>query len=101
MDPSNLEARYHLGRVRYQQNRFDLAIAAFQGVLKGDPTNLKAQDNLGLSLDAKNRTDAAIEAYRKAVELDGAATAHSEQPYLNLGSLLARSNRLNDAIPFL
>lgn len=101
MDPANLEARYHLGRVRYQQNRFDLAIAAFQDVLKRDPTNLKAQNNLGLSLDAENKTDEAIAAYRKAIELDTAATVHSEQPYLNLGMLLAKSNRTNDAIPLL
>jgi len=101
MDPANLEARYHLGRVRYQQNRFDLAIAAFQEVLKRDPKNLKAQNNLGLSLDAENKTDEAIAAYQKAIELDTAATLRSEQPYLNLGMLLAKSNRVNDAIPLL
>jgi tetratricopeptide (TPR) repeat protein len=101
MDPANVEARYHLGRVRYQQNRFDLAIEAFQEVLRRDPTNVKAQDNLGLCLDAENKTDAAIAAYRKAIEVDAAATVHSEQPYLNLGMLLARSNQLDQAIPLL
>jgi tetratricopeptide (TPR) repeat protein len=101
MDPANLEARYHLGRVRYQQNRFDLAIEAFQEVLRRDPANVKAQDNLGLSLDAENKTDQAIAAYRKAIELDAAATVHSEQPYLNLGILFARSNQPDQAIPLL
>lgn len=98
MDPANEEARYHLGRVRYQQNRFDLAIAAFQEVLRRDPANLKAQDNLGLSFDAENKTDEAIEAYQKAIELDSAARVHSEQPYLNLGMLLAKANRADQAI---
>jgi tetratricopeptide (TPR) repeat protein len=101
MDPANVEARYHLGRVRYQQNRFDLAIAAFEEVLRRDPKNLKAQDNLGLSLDAENKTEQAIAAYQKAIQLDATATLQSEQPYLNLGMLLARSNRLDEAIPFL
>ena len=101
MDPANLEARYHLGRVRYQQNRFDLAIAAFQDVLQREPGNVKAQDNLGLSLDAENKTDQAIAAYQKAIALDAAATVHTEQPYLNLGILLARSNRMDEAIPLL
>src|ERR1700722_1347934 len=101
MDPENVEARYHLGRVRYQQNRFDLAIAAFQEVLRRDPGNVKAQDNLGLSLDAENKNDEAIAAYKKAIDLDSAATVHSEQPYLNLGVLQARSNRLDQAIPLL
>lgn len=40
-------------------------------------------------------------AYRKAIELDQAARSHSEQPYLNLGVLLAKSNHLADAIPLL
>ena len=101
MNPDDLEARYHLGRVRYQQNQFDLAIEAFQAVLQRDPANVKAEDNLGLSLEGKNQTEEAITAYKKAIELDQAATSHNEQPYLNLGSLLAKSNRFDEAIPFL
>ena len=101
MDPANVEARYHLGRVRYQQNRFDLAIEAFQEVLSKDPGNVKAQDNLGLSLDAENKTDEAIAAYRKAIALDSGAAIHNEQPYLNLGALFAKSNRPEEAVPLL
>jgi len=101
MNPDDVEARYHLGRVRYQQNQFDLAIAAFEEVLKRDPNDVKAEDNLGLSLEAKNQVQPAISAYRKAIELDKAASSHSEQPYLNLGSLLARSSRFDEAIPLL
>jgi len=101
MNPEDVEARYHLGRVRYQQNQFDLAIAAFKEVIRRDPANVKAYDNLGLSLEGKNEIDAAVAAYRKAIELDQAGASHSEQPYLNLGSLLAKSNRLEEAIPML
>jgi tetratricopeptide (TPR) repeat protein len=101
LDPDDAEARYHLGRVRYQQNQFDLAIAAFDEVLQREPGNVKAEDNLGLSLEAKNQIEPAIAAYHKAIELDKAAASHSEQPYLNLGSLLAKSNRLDEAIPLL
>jgi tetratricopeptide (TPR) repeat protein len=101
MNPDDAEARYHLGRVRYQQNQFDLAIAAFQEVIRHDPGNVKAFDNLGLSLEAKNQVEAATAAYQKAIELDGAATSHSEQPYLNLGVLLSKSNHFDDAIPLL
>jgi tetratricopeptide (TPR) repeat protein len=101
MNPDDVDARYHLGRVRYQQNQFDLAIMEFQDVLARDPKNVKAQDNLGLSLEAKNQVEPAIAAYKKAIELDGSATQHSEQPYLNLGSLLAKSSRYDEAIPLL
>jgi tetratricopeptide (TPR) repeat protein len=97
MDPENVEVRYHLGRVRYQQNQFDEAIAAFQDVLKRDPGNVKAQDNLGLSLEAENQLDRAIAEYRKAIALDEASTVHSKQPYLNLGALLSKANKSEEA----
>jgi tetratricopeptide (TPR) repeat protein len=100
-DPDDVEARYHLGRVRYQQNQFDLAVAAFKEVLQRDPRNEKAEDNLGLSLEAKNEVGPAVSAYKRAIELDSAGSTHSEQPYLNLGSLLAKSNRTDEAIPLL
>jgi tetratricopeptide (TPR) repeat protein len=101
MNPDDVEARYHLGRVRYQQNQFDLAIAAFQEVIKRDPRNVKAFDNLGLTLEAKNQVDAATAAYKRAIELDEATATHSDQPYLNLGALLSKSNRIDEAIPLL
>ena len=97
MDPGNIEVRYHLGRVRYQQNQFDQAIAAFQEVLKRDPGNVKAQDNLGLSLEAENQIDPAIAEYRKAIAMDEASRIHSEQPYLNLGALLSKANQSEEA----
>jgi tetratricopeptide (TPR) repeat protein len=101
MDPGNIEARYHLGRVRYQQNRFDLAIVAFQEVIRRDPRDIKAQDNLGLSLEAKNEVDAAIAAYRESIKLDEHSPVHNEQPYLNLGALLAKSGRPEEAVSLL
>jgi tetratricopeptide (TPR) repeat protein len=101
MDPGNTEARYHLGRVRYQQNRFDLAIAAFREVVRRDPRNIKAQNNLGLSLEARNEVDAAMAAYREAIKLDENSPVHAEQPYLNLGALQAKSGRPEQAIPLL
>jgi tetratricopeptide (TPR) repeat protein len=101
MNPDDVEARYHMGRVRYQQNQFDLAIAAFQEVIKHDPVNVKAFDNLGLCLEAKNQVEAATAAYQRAIELDAGAAAHSAQPYLNLGVLLAKSNRFDQAVPLL
>jgi tetratricopeptide (TPR) repeat protein len=97
-DPENAEIFYHLGRVRYQQNRFDDSIAAFEHAARLAPGDVKTEDNLGLSLEAENQTDAATQAYRKAIALDQAAEVHSEQPYLNLGTLLAKSNRPSEAL---
>ena len=101
IDPNNVEACYHLGRVRYQLNQFDSAIAAFLQVLALDPTDIKAQDNLGLSYEAKNQVDRALAAYKKAIQLDRASLTHNAQPYLDLGSLLVKLNRGEEAIPLL
>jgi tetratricopeptide (TPR) repeat protein len=101
MDPENIEAQYHLGRVRYQQNKFDQAITAFEEVLKRDPQNVKAEANLGLCFEGLNQMEPAMAAYRKAIEWDKSSLVHNEQPYLNLGIRLDRSNRFEEAIPLL
>jgi tetratricopeptide (TPR) repeat protein len=102
MNPEDAEARYHLGRVRYQQNHFDEAIAAFEEVLRQDPANVKARDNLGLCLEAKNRNEEALAAYRKAIEIESSAqTARSAQPYIDAGKLLNTLNRAAEAAPLL
>lgn len=101
MDPADNETLYHLGRVRYQQNRFDFAILAFETLLQRDPGNLKAEDNLGLCLEATGKSGAAISAYRKAIEMDTKAELHTEQPYLNLGKLLNTLIRESEARPVL
>jgi tetratricopeptide (TPR) repeat protein len=98
MDPNDLEARYYLGRVRYQQNRLDDAIAAFREVLGRDPSNVKAEDNLGLCLEGKNHVDQAIAAYQRAIALDESSLLHTEQPYLNLGILQAKNNNNREAL---
>jgi tetratricopeptide (TPR) repeat protein len=101
LEPNNLEARYHLGRVRYQENRFDDAIAAFRAVLEKDPDNSRAQDNLGLCLEGKNQMEAAASAYQKAIELDQKSISHSAQPYLDYGTFLVRTSRPEEGITML
>jgi Flp pilus assembly protein TadD len=101
MNPQDAEARYHLGRVRYQQNKFDEAIAAFKQVLRQEPANAKAEDNLGLCLEAKNQNEEAIAAYRKAIEIESASVSKTEGPYVDLAKLLNTLNRSAEAAPLL
>lgn len=101
MNPESVEARYHLGRVRYQLNQFDAAIAAFEEVLKHDPNNVKAEDNLGLCLEAKDLNEQAVAAYRKAIAWDQGAGTHEVEPYLDLGILLSKSNQPQEAATML
>jgi tetratricopeptide (TPR) repeat protein len=99
MNPRDAEARYHLGRVRYQQNQFDPAIAAFEEVLRQEPANVRAEDNLGLCLEAKNQNEKAMAAYRRAIAMDATASAKIAQPYIDLGKLLNTLNRAPEAEP--
>jgi tetratricopeptide (TPR) repeat protein len=101
IEPNNLEARYHLGRVLYQENRFDDALAAFRAVLEKDPGNVRAQDNLALCLEGKNRMEDAAAAYQKAIEFDQKSLSHSAQPYLDYGTLLVKTSRPEEAIAML
>ena len=99
LDPNNAEVIYHLGRIHYLQNHFDQAIQNFRQVLRLTPSNAKAQNNLGLSLEAVNDVPGAVEAYQQAIKLG--ESAPNEQPYLNLGILLEKLERLDEALPLL
>lgn len=115
-DPRDVEAWYYLGRTKYNENRFEEAIHAFQQCLKLEPRNVKAQDNLGLSLVGLNRVPEAIAAFRAAIqwqekpeasssgaqaEAVGSAAKLDVGPYIDLGNLFLDQNRMEDALPVL
>jgi tetratricopeptide (TPR) repeat protein len=54
-----------------------------------------------LILESEAQPEAAMDAYRKAIQWQEQAVRSSEQPYLNLGSLLMEQSRVSDAIPLL
>lgn len=103
MDPSDADAWYSLGRIRYTDQRFSDALSCFQRVLKLSPKNVKAENNLGLAYEGLNRTDAAVTAYRQAIswQNEGAPDQKSEQPLLNLGIVLIHRGALDEAEPLL
>jgi Flp pilus assembly protein TadD len=103
MDPKNPDAWYGLGRIRYTEQRFSDALSCFQRVLALVPKSVKAENNLGLTYEALNHVDSAIAAYRQAIEWqnEGPATERSEQPLLNLGTVLVHQGQLGEAEPLL
>jgi tetratricopeptide (TPR) repeat protein len=92
---------YYLGRTKYNENRFDEAIAAFQQSLNLNPKDVKAEDNLGLSYEGLNRTDEAVAAYRNAIAWQADSGVKNPEPFLNLGSLLAGGDRLDEGLSYL
>lgn len=101
LDPADVDAWYALGRVRFSQNFFPKARAAFDHVLALDPRNVKAESNLGLLYEADSRPEDAIKAYRQAIAWQRANSSAeirpTEQPFLNLGILLLARDQASEA----
>lgn len=97
-DPKNKDAWYYLGRAYYTNARLLEALRAFQRVLDLDPHDVKAENNLGLIFESSAQPDAAIDSYTKAIDWDQRSPHPSEQPYVNLGSLLLEQGRIEEAI---
>ena len=89
------------GRTKYNENRFEEAVRAFEECLKLDPRNVKAEDNLGLSYQALGRTDDAIATYRNAMAWQEHALEKNVGPVLNMGILQLEQNKISDAVALL
>jgi len=97
-NPNDSLGWYYLGRTKYNENRFEEAIAAFERCLRLNPKDVKAADNLGLSYEGLNRTGEAVAAYRNAIAWQAEAPVKNPGPFLNLGSLLADGDRLDEGL---
>jgi len=100
-EPGNRQAIYYLGRAKYNENRFEEAIDAFQRCLKLDPKDVKAEDNLGLSYQGLGRNEEAAAAFRQAIEWQAGSALKDPGPYINLGALLIETGKPAEALPFL
>jgi len=96
-DSKNRDAWYYLGRAYYTRSRLTEARKAFEKVLDLDPSNAKAENNFGLILETEGNVDGALDAYRKAIAWQERASRIDEQPYVNLGNLLAEQGRNKEA----
>lgn len=99
--PNDSEGWYYLGRTKYNENRFDEAVHAFQQSLKLDPQNVKFEDNLGLAYAGLNRVNDAVAAYHSAIEWQRDASIKNPGPFINLADLLLDQNRSEEAIAYL
>jgi len=92
---------YWLARLDYDEQQYPAATDKLERVIAIDPGNMKAYDNLGLCYEALGRLDEAIKTYQRAVDLNRQAKAVSPWPPLNLGTLLAKMEQLDDAEKYL
>jgi tetratricopeptide (TPR) repeat protein len=101
LDPRNKDNWYYLGRAYYSDSRVSKARQAFRTVLELDPRDVKAESNLGLIFEAEGKPDDALEAYRNAIAWQQGKPHPSEQPQLDLGSLLLQMGHAEESIPYL
>lgn len=99
-DPKNPEPHYALGRIYYQQSRYDDSIVQFRKVLALDPKSYRAYDNLGLAYEGLNDVPKAIAHYQRAMELSVKADPPYDWVYGNMSNLLHKSGEYQKAFQF-
>ncbi len=98
--PDDADAWYLLGRTKYSESEFAAAISSFEHALVLHPKNVEAENNIGLSWKELNDQGKAQAAFQTAIEWQGNAPVDA-QPFLNLGTLLAETNKQGEAISYL
>lgn len=95
--PDNPLYLYWLARLDYDNQQFHKGIARLEQVLKLDSKFTKAYDNLALCYEALGQHEEAIRTYQRAIDLNRASSKPSPWPALNLGSLLSKIGKLEEA----
>lgn len=96
-DPRNALYPYWLSRLDYDEMQLNSAVANLQKARQLDPNFMKAYDNLGLCYEALGKLDDAIHTYQEAIRLNREKRLHSPWPSMNLGALLVKLGKLEEA----
>lgn len=96
-DKENWLYTYWLGRLDYDDGKYDQAITRLRSITISNPTYTRAWDNLGLAQEGSGDLEGALTSYRQAVKLNREQSPRSTWPNLNLGSLLSKMGQLNEA----
>lgn len=99
--PANAPAWRYLGGIKYAENRFAEAIAAYRRCLQLQPEDVLAQDGLGRSYEGLKQDEDALAAYRRALDMQSHARTKHAEPLLHLGTLLLHQAQADEAIPLL
>jgi tetratricopeptide (TPR) repeat protein len=95
--PSNAVYPYWLSRLAYRKTDLQLAFRYAEKAVRLDPAFMKAYDQLGLCYAGLNQTDEAIQSYKEAIRLNQQQALRWPWPSMNLGTLLLRLERLDEA----
>jgi tetratricopeptide (TPR) repeat protein len=88
---------YWLARLDYDDNQYAEAVRKLEKAITLDPRFMRAHDNLGLCYEALGRFDDAAKAWEAAIRLNAEQAPCSPWPALNLGVMLSRLDRSDEA----
>lgn len=88
---------YWIARLDYDDGQYEPAVEDLRRAIELDSRYMKAYDNLGLCYEALGRFDDALRSYQEAARLNRETPPASPWPPLNLGLLLVRLDRLDEA----
>lgn len=94
LDPSHINARINLGRLRHCAQDIEGAEAWYREALRIDPGHPIALFNLGVALEDRDSTESAIECYKLAIDAD----PEIAEAHYNLARLYARHSKESAAV---
>jgi tetratricopeptide (TPR) repeat protein len=95
--PADADVRYYLGRIQFERHNLTAALESFRAVVALDAQSVRGFNHLGQTHEGLARFDDAREAYGTAIEIDRRQARRSEWPYFNLGVLLLKEGRAQEA----
>lgn len=100
MNPGDAKGWEALGQVKFDEQRFEEAITAYQHSLALAPRVVSAETGIGLSCELLSRLDDATAAYNTAIEWQS-PKPRDPTPFLGLGRVLLKQNQTAEALPYL
>ena len=99
--PGDYSIQFNMGALYYTQSRFLEAEPALEKAIALKPEYMPAQLFLGLNLEELGDEEKAIKTYRTAITINETQSRKNELPYLYLGRLLYRLDRLEESAQLL
>ncbi len=99
--PSDYLVLFHLGAFYYTDSRFPQAQPMLEKSVKLNPDYVPARLFLGLTLEELGQEQPAVDSYLRAIEITERSGLPGEHPYLYLGRLLYRQNKIEESLPYL
>ena len=101
LTPDDYTVLFNLGALYYTESRFPQALPKLEKSVKLNSDYLPARLFLGLTQEELGQEPAAIATYLKSIEIEEHSGFKGEQPYLYLGRLLYRQNKISESLPYL